>query len=58
MNLDYLVQILNDYLEMLQASNADNDKINQVKMMIWAIEDDRKLRTFLSNLSLSNRNWR
>ncbi len=53
MNVDNLTQMLNDYLKMLQESNADNEKINQVKLMIWAIQDEIKLQKFLNNLQVS-----
>ena len=58
MNTDKLIKILSDYLQLLQSQEADDDQITNVKLMIWAIEDDLKLRQFLNNLPASNRDYR
>jgi hypothetical protein len=58
MNTDKLIKILSDYLQLLQSQEADDDQITNVKLMIWAIEDDLKLRQFLNNLPASNRYYR
>jgi C4-dicarboxylate-specific signal transduction histidine kinase len=58
MNTDKLIKMLSDYLQLLQSQEADDDQIINVKLMIWAIEDDLKLRQFLNNLPASNRYYR
>ena len=58
MNTDKLIKMLSDYLQLLQSQKADDDQITNVKLMIWAIEDDLKLRQFLNNLPASNRYYR
>ncbi len=58
MNTDKLIKMLSDYLQLLQSQEADDDQITNVKLMIWAIEDDLKLRQFLNNLPASNRYYR
>ena len=58
MNINNLIKILEQYLELLQAQNADDDQIIEVKLMIWAIQDDLKLRQFINNLTVTNRYYR
>lgn len=58
MNTDRLIKMLSDYLQLLQQQDADDILITEVKLMIWAIEDDLKLRQFLNNLPASNRYYR
>lgn len=56
---DQLLRILNDYLAVLQNdSNTSNDQINEIKLLIWAVEDDIKLRRFLNNITTSNQYYR
>lgn len=50
--------MLDDYLQLLQQQNADDEKITNVKLMIWAIEDDLKLRQFINNLTVSNKYYK
>ncbi len=57
-NTTLVISMLNDYLELLQQSNADDDKITQVKLMIWSIQDDIKLQKFLNNLTISNQYYK
>lgn len=54
MNTDKLIKMLSDYLQLLQQQESDDEQITNVKLMIWAIEDDLKLRQFLNNLPASN----
>lgn len=58
MNVYKVTEMLKQYLELLQQSNSDDQQITQVKLMIWAIEDDFKLQQFLNNLTVSNRYYR
>ena len=58
MNINNLIIILERYLELLQSQNADDDQITEVKLMIWAIQDDLKLRQFINNLTVTNRYYR
>jgi len=58
MNTDKLVVMLDDYLLILQEQNADDDRITEVKLMVWAIQQDVKLQRFLNNLTLSNSIYR
>ena len=50
--------MLSDYLQLLQQQDADDTQITSVKLMIWAIEDDLKLRQFLNNLTVSNKYYK
>jgi hypothetical protein len=58
MNTDKLINMLDAYLELLQQQNADDEQITQVKMMVWAIQQDIKLRRFINNLTVSNSYYR
>lgn len=58
MNTDKLINMLDAYLELLQQQNADDDQITQVKMMVWSIQQDIKLRNFINNLTVSNSYYR
>lgn len=59
MNTDKLLEILNDYLQLLQNQAAtSNEQINEVKLLIWALEDDIKLQRYLNNLTVGNRFYR
>lgn len=58
MNTDKLIVMLDDYLQILQEQNADDEQITQVKLMVWAIQQDVKLQRFLNNLTLSNSIYR
>jgi hypothetical protein len=58
MNTDKLIVMLDDYLQILQEQNADDDQITEVKLMVWAIQQDVKLQRFLNNLTLSNSIYR
>lgn len=58
MNTDALLSMLDDYLQMLQEHDAHDDKITEVKKMYWAIQDDKKLRNWLNNLTVSDRFFR
>lgn len=58
MNTNKLIVMLDDYLQLLQQQNADDEKITNVKLMIWAIEDDLKLRQFINNLTVSNKYYK
>jgi len=57
-NVEKLLQMLKKYLELLQNSDADDQQITDVKLMIWAIQDDLKLQRFINNLTASNRYYR
>lgn len=50
--------MLEKYLEILQQSDADDEQITNVKLMIWAIHDDVKIRRFINNLQLSDSYYR
>lgn len=51
MNTDKLIVMLDDYLQILQEQDADDEKITEVKLMVWAIQQDVKLRNaFFNNL--------
>lgn len=58
MNINDLIRLLEQYLQLLQAQNASDEQITEVKLMIWAIQDDLKLRQFINNLTVSNRYYR
>ena len=58
MNTDKLVTMLDSYLEILQQQNAPDEQITEVKLMVWAIQQDVKLQRFLNNLTLSNSIYR
>lgn len=59
MNTDKLITILDDYLQLLQSQDdADDDKITDVKMMIWAIQKDLKTQRWLNNLVVSNQYYK
>ncbi len=58
MNTDKLINMLDAYLELLQQQNADDEQITQVKMMVWAIQQDIKLRRCINNLTVSNSYYR
>ena len=58
MNTDKLIVMLDDYLQILQEQDADDEKIIEVKLMVWAIQQDVKLQRFLNNLTLSNSIYR
>lgn len=58
MNTDKLILMLDDYLQILQEQNADDKEITDVKLMVWAIQQDVKLQRFLNNLTLSNSYYR
>lgn len=58
MNTDKLINMLDAYLELLQEQNADDEQITQVKLMVWAIQQDVKLQRFLNNLTVSNSYYR
>lgn len=50
--------MLEKYLEILQQSNADDQEITQVKLMLWAIEKDVKIQRFINNLTVTNNYYR
>lgn len=50
-----LLKILEDYLKLLQLEDDEEEKIIQVKKMIWAVESDRKTRAFINNLTYGRR---
>ena len=50
--------MLDAYLELLQKQDADDEQITQVKLMVWAIQQDVKLQRFLNNLTVSNSYYR
>ncbi|MDA3501924.1 hypothetical protein MKL32_10080 [Acinetobacter sp. AOR34_HL] len=58
MNTDKLIVMLDSYLELLQEQNADDGQITDVKLMVWAIQQDMKLQRFLNNLTVSNSYYR
>ena len=58
MNTDKLITMLDSYLELLQEQNAPDEQITDVKLMVWAIQQDVKLQRFLNNLTLSNSIYR
>jgi len=58
MNIDKLIVMLDDYLHILQEQDADDELITEVKLMVWAIQQDVKLQRFLNNLTLSNSIYR
>lgn len=58
MNTDKLITMLDSYLELLQQQNAPDEQITEVKLMVWAIQQDMKLQRFLNNLTLSNSIYR
>lgn len=58
MHIEQLTQMLEKYLEMLQQSNADDQQITEVKLMVWAIQDDIKIQRFINNLTISNAYYR
>ncbi len=58
MNTDKLITMLDSYLEILQQQNAPDEQITEVKLMVWAIQQDVKLQRFLNNLTLSNSIYR
>ncbi|MQZ29605.1 hypothetical protein F4U02_01115 [Acinetobacter haemolyticus] len=58
MNTDKLINMLDAYLELLQEQDADDEQITQVKLMVWAIQQDVKLQRFLNNLTVSNSYYR
>lgn len=58
MNTDKLIEMLDDYLQILQEQDADDELITEVKLMVWAIQQDVKLQRFLNNLTLSNSIYR
>lgn len=58
MNTDKLIVMLDDYLQILQEQDADDELITEVKLMVWAIQQDLKLQRFLNNLTLSNSIYR
>ena len=58
MNTDKLITMLDSYLELLQQQNAPDEQITEVKLMVWAIQQDVKLQRFLNNLTLSNSIYR
>ena len=58
MNTDKLITMLDSYLELLQEQNAPDEQITEVKLMVWAIQKDIKLRRFINNLTVSNSYYR
>ena len=58
MNTDKLITMLDSYLELLQEQNAPDEQITEVKLMVWAIQQDVKFQRFLNNLTLSNSIYR
>ena len=58
MNTDKLITMLHPYLELLQEKNAPDDQITEVKLMVWAIQQDMKLQRFINNLTVSNSYYR
>jgi hypothetical protein len=58
MHIEQLTQMLEKYLEMLQQINADDQQITEVKLMVWAIQDDIKIQRFINNLTISNAYYR
>ena len=58
MHIEQLIRMLEKYLEILQKNHADDKEITDVKLMLWAIQDDLKLQRFINNLTASNRYYR
>ena len=58
MNTDKLITMLDSYLELLQEQNAPDEQITDVKLMLWAIQQDMKLQRFINNLTVSNSYYR
>lgn len=58
MNTDKLTNMLESYLELLQQQNAPDEQITEVKLMVWAIQQDMKLQRFINNLTVSNSYYR
>ena len=58
MNTDKLITMLDSYLELLQEQNAPDEQITDVKLMVWAIQQDMKLQRFINNLTVSNSYYR
>jgi hypothetical protein len=58
MHIEQLILMLEKYLEILQENHADDQEITDVKLMLWAIQDDLKLQRFINNLTASNRYYR
>ena len=58
MNTDKLTNMLESYLELLQQQNAPDEQITEVKLMVWAIQQDMKLLRFINNLTVSNSYYR
>lgn len=54
MNTDKLIKMLDEYLELLQSQDADDDRITDVKLMVWAIQREVKLQRFINNLTVTN----
>ncbi len=50
--------MLDSYLELLQEQNAPDEQITEVKLMVWAIQQDMKLQRFINNLTVSNSYYR
>lgn len=58
MHVYKVTDMLEKYLELLQENNADDQQVTEVKLMIWAIQDDLKLQRFINNLTASNRYYK
>lgn len=58
MNTDKLITMLDSYLELLQEQNAPDEQITEVKLMVWALQQDMKLQRFINNLTVSNSYYR
>ncbi|WP_394660873.1 hypothetical protein [uncultured Acinetobacter sp.] len=58
MNIQTVIDVLEDYLTLLQEQDADDDKITQVKLLILAIEREVKLRQYLNNLTVTNQYYK
>lgn len=58
MNTYKLLKILEEYLVLLQQQNADDAQITDLKLMIWAIDQDIKLKRFINNLTTSNKYYK
>ena len=59
MNTQRLIQLLDEYLQLLQQQNIDNDdKITELKLLIWNIEQDIKTQRWLNSLSVSDKYFR
>lgn len=54
MNTDKLIKMLDEYLDLLQSQDADDDRITDVKLMVWAIQREVKLQRFINNLTVTN----